>query len=390
MSSIFLSHTHSDKPFVRRLASDLRRAGVRIWLDEAELKIGDSLIEKIREGIDEMEYVGAVLSPSSVKSAWVQRELDVAMNQEIQGKRVKVLPILLKDCDLPGFLVGKLYADFREPGSYESSLSLLLRKLGVDTAPAPNNPRALFTTLDGAIASRDDGLARKAIIGFISISAGGHLGLVRDVIGSIASSARQCQRTNELCELTAQTLIDVFSELTTNSVAAIEYLTNLSGYFERPAQVFARGTVSPIISVRVACNLALYAFERYGNSDDALTLAPDPDQPLALRLASVYILGLAAHADANSILTSLAKQASEEPQEIHSALVTAFVTLSKRAAESQVLDGLQAVLSCEAVELPLRKRAAKRFLEIEKQLYDRARQKYVSSRALAIALDADS
>ena len=63
-------------------------------------------------------------------NTWVQRELDVAMNQEIQGKRVKVLPILLKDCDLPGFLVGKFYADFRDPEIYERSLSLLLRKLG--------------------------------------------------------------------------------------------------------------------------------------------------------------------------------------------------------------------------------------------------------------------
>ena len=80
----------------------------------------------------------------------------------------------------------------------------------------------------------------------------------------------------------------------------------------------------------------------------------------------------------------------EEPQEIHLALIIAFDTLSKRAAESQVLDGLQALLSCEAVALPLRKRAARRFLEIEKKLHNWARQKYVSSRALAIALDADS
>ena len=58
MSSIFLSHSHADKDFARRLAMDLKRAGVRIWLDEAELKIGDSLIEKIREGIDQMEYLG--------------------------------------------------------------------------------------------------------------------------------------------------------------------------------------------------------------------------------------------------------------------------------------------------------------------------------------------
>ena len=50
MTSIFLSHSHVDKPFVRRLASDLIDSGVKVWLDEAEILIGDSLIEKIGTG----------------------------------------------------------------------------------------------------------------------------------------------------------------------------------------------------------------------------------------------------------------------------------------------------------------------------------------------------
>lgn len=96
MSSIFLSHSHADKTFVRKLAADLRKAGARVWVDEAELQIGDSLIEKIREGIDEMEYVGAVLSPSSIASKWVQRELDVAMNLVIKSRHPFTLPLYVR------------------------------------------------------------------------------------------------------------------------------------------------------------------------------------------------------------------------------------------------------------------------------------------------------
>jgi hypothetical protein len=128
---IFLSHSHHDKPFVRRLAQDLVNSGARVWLDEAEMLLGDSLIEKIREGIDAMDYVGAVISRHSVASVWVQRELDVAMNQEIQGRRVKVLPLLLDDCALPGFLLGKLFADFRDPEHYGDALNQVRRRLGV-------------------------------------------------------------------------------------------------------------------------------------------------------------------------------------------------------------------------------------------------------------------
>jgi hypothetical protein len=129
--SIFLSHTWKDKPFARRLASELTQLGARVWIDEAEIKLGDSLIEKIRTGIDEMDYLAVVLSPDSVTSPWVQREVDIAMNQEIEGKQVKVLPLLYRTCDLPWFLKGKLYADFSNPDRYSFALRQVTERLGL-------------------------------------------------------------------------------------------------------------------------------------------------------------------------------------------------------------------------------------------------------------------
>ena len=128
-TSIFLSHNWNDKPFVRRLADDLRLAGATVWLDEAEIKLGDSLLAKIAQGIDEATYLGVVLSPDSVQSNWVQRELEIALNEEIEGKKVKALPLLYRDCKMPSFLSGKLYADFREEANYSQALSLILDRL---------------------------------------------------------------------------------------------------------------------------------------------------------------------------------------------------------------------------------------------------------------------
>ena len=129
--SIFLSHTAQDKAFVRKLARDLDNHGVKYWLDEAEIKIGESLIEKIRQGIDEVDYVAVILSPCSVASPWVQREVDVAINQEIQGKGVKVLPIMYESCELPGFLLGKLYVDFTEESKYAEAFKRLVESISV-------------------------------------------------------------------------------------------------------------------------------------------------------------------------------------------------------------------------------------------------------------------
>src|SRR5262245_11930567 len=131
MPSIFLSHSHQDKAFVRRLATDLTKYGVRVWVDEAEMMVGDSLLQKLRSGIDGTEYLGVIVSRSSADSEWVKREVDIAMSQEIAGRRVKVLPLLLDDSPLPGFLEGKLYADFRGPLKYSTAFELLLRRLGV-------------------------------------------------------------------------------------------------------------------------------------------------------------------------------------------------------------------------------------------------------------------
>lgn len=132
MSSIFLSHNSKDKKFVRELANRLKNYKVKVWIDEAEIKIGDSLIKKIERGIDEMEFLGVVLSPNSIDSEWVNKEVEMAMNGEINGRKVNVLPLLYRKCTMPGFLRGKLYADFTSKKKFDESFDKVLETLGVD------------------------------------------------------------------------------------------------------------------------------------------------------------------------------------------------------------------------------------------------------------------
>jgi hypothetical protein len=154
--SIFLSHNHKDKMFVRKLATDLDAHGIKYWLDEAEMKIGDSLIKKIREGIDSVNYFAIILSPNSVNAPWVVNELDVAMNQQISNKPIKVLPIMLKKCELPGFLIGKLYADFQDENYYEESFKKLVNSMGIvfnkDVMQSKKSYNNLATALNKAFA----------------------------------------------------------------------------------------------------------------------------------------------------------------------------------------------------------------------------------------------
>jgi hypothetical protein len=111
--SIFLSHSSKDKVFTHRLASALRSRGVEVWLDELDISIGDLFLNKISEGINKTDYLGVVLSPHSVHSEWVNREVEVALRDEISSGQCRVLTILYMDCDIPPLLKGKHHSDFR-------------------------------------------------------------------------------------------------------------------------------------------------------------------------------------------------------------------------------------------------------------------------------------
>ena len=78
------------------------------------MKVGDSLSNKIQKGIRESSYLAIILSPNSVNSPWVKRELNAALAGELDKKDIFILPIYFRQCEIPVFLKDRVYADFRE------------------------------------------------------------------------------------------------------------------------------------------------------------------------------------------------------------------------------------------------------------------------------------
>jgi hypothetical protein len=90
---VFISHSSADKDdFVRPLATELQNLGVRVWYDEFELKVGDSLRRSIDQGLINSRYGIVVLSSSFFKRNWTNYELDGFVNKEMNGMKV-ILPI---------------------------------------------------------------------------------------------------------------------------------------------------------------------------------------------------------------------------------------------------------------------------------------------------------
>lgn len=90
---VFISHASEDKEKVARpLAALLTKAGFRVWLDEAELTLGDSLRRKIDAGLAHSKYGIVILSEVFFAKEWPQRELDALVAREDDGRKV-ILPI---------------------------------------------------------------------------------------------------------------------------------------------------------------------------------------------------------------------------------------------------------------------------------------------------------
>jgi hypothetical protein len=123
----FLSHSSKDKHFVRKLAADLVANGVKVWLDEQRILVGDSLPEKIAQGLAESDFFLIILSEYSVNSEWVKKELSIALVREIERRKVTVLPIKLDSAKIPASIGDKKYADFT--GSYNAGLKDLLASI---------------------------------------------------------------------------------------------------------------------------------------------------------------------------------------------------------------------------------------------------------------------
>lgn len=125
----FLSHSSADKPFIRQLAADLKSNGVQVWLDEQNIRVGESIPERISQGLAESDYFLFAASENSAKSEWVKKELNSALVTEVERRAVHILPLRLDGSKMPAPIADKKYANFSV--SYKNGLEELLAAMGV-------------------------------------------------------------------------------------------------------------------------------------------------------------------------------------------------------------------------------------------------------------------
>ena len=97
--SCFISYSHKDEEFAKRLFGWLQQAGLRIWYAPEDMKGGRKLHEQIDEGIRFHDKLLLVLSEQSLSSDWVATEIRKARKAERKEGRQKLFPIRLVPFD---------------------------------------------------------------------------------------------------------------------------------------------------------------------------------------------------------------------------------------------------------------------------------------------------
>lgn len=140
---VFISYSTEDRVFARRVVEFLKENGVNAWLAGIENRPGDSWVKGITEALKEATHMVVLLSEASLKSKWVDHELNSIL-AVLPTRSITVIPTLLDDVEVPPLLKDRTIVNFR-PDARRDGWSDLLRAFSLqepEAEPDPENTEA--------------------------------------------------------------------------------------------------------------------------------------------------------------------------------------------------------------------------------------------------------
>lgn len=129
LGGVFVSYSHADTAFVDELTNRFALDKIDYWRDDKDLLVGEIIDAAISRGIQTSALFLVVLSPTSIDSGWVRRELDEAAHEATEGRKL-LLPVLangLRIADVPARIRRFKCADFNV--EFDRPYAMLLRSI---------------------------------------------------------------------------------------------------------------------------------------------------------------------------------------------------------------------------------------------------------------------
>jgi hypothetical protein len=125
----FVSYSRRDAGWVTVLADNLQRLGLHVFLDEYELGEGGVIVHALDDGLRRSRAGVLVVSPDAIASSWVRNEYAVLMQRSIVDGQ-PLIPVLLRDAELPPLLATRFWVDFRTAADEAGYLQAVRRLAG--------------------------------------------------------------------------------------------------------------------------------------------------------------------------------------------------------------------------------------------------------------------
>ncbi|MCA9910580.1 MAG: toll/interleukin-1 receptor domain-containing protein, partial [Anaerolineae bacterium] len=123
LGELFMSYGSIDgQEFVERLHDDLEAKGFSVWLDRRDIREGYNWNSEIDRGLRTAQAILVTLTPASVLSEQVESEWNNGLKRHLP-----VIPLLVRDCEIPRRLQMVQYVDFRR--DYASAFAQLIARL---------------------------------------------------------------------------------------------------------------------------------------------------------------------------------------------------------------------------------------------------------------------
>lgn len=126
---VYISHAREDIEWCRMLANRLREQQFKVWFDEWELSQAKNISSAINDGLNSSRKILLVMTPAYFHKEWTQAELNYALFADPSGNQRILIPILLKDSELPPLLRTRQFIDFRDDSQFEKSFRALVKAL---------------------------------------------------------------------------------------------------------------------------------------------------------------------------------------------------------------------------------------------------------------------
>src|SRR5919107_2233715 len=122
---VFISHSSKDNLVVRALAQRLRDDGLRVWLDDWELKPGDNIPHKIEEGLEHSRILLLCMSAHAFGSDWAKLESQTFRFRDPLNRQRRFIPLRLDDTEPKGSLAQFSYINWLPRARKQSYPQLL-------------------------------------------------------------------------------------------------------------------------------------------------------------------------------------------------------------------------------------------------------------------------